>query len=740
MATSNLMSPPNDIPWIRLSTSRDMIDDTPGDAPPNAWRSSVTVFYHEPPAEEQPTDGRTITLLKISCSVTGYQGPSLFQTGVPQAWLNEKLWATYAYLRPRERPSYHPCHGALLQVSVFPQERPGENVAVHDYPYIVDFEPKKREVYETGTESNQQLSQSRSNIRTNKGTKNIETSETTISAKASVGGVGAGVSHKFGTSTETVDMTTADHSRERRESYSFTTNVTHMYHLLNSYHLGTNRAVFMMQPRPHIQDRESTFVNGPRRLEGIQEFFLIVERPSTVKGLCVQATLETAHLETVVVHEPRLIPASDLWLNDNVNKTAEARHLLEWERDLELETAIYGTTIWNTTPKWPKEFGTSFGGVFNRLENAWNERRMPKPFEIKKWWESGGEGDLFPEGNYAASRLVLSRLPDINPLEDVFVIYERLKRYTGVLFLTGRRVSGCFGDPLVLDQSIATTPSLVFEKNISSLPFQKSFSTATAQQSLEYANSMVAEIGDAMVESLESKDRLPIGTASVSEAAFVLEPLRRYYAAMPENDPHNVPVEEIEDLDDELAATLRQALGVATRKDVLQIEPKLLQSALRLDRVGLRKFLAAVIGRRDDHEGDEHPPLSVPNVHGEPVGHALDTLESNGFRGEPVAKRPSLEPRGTVVGQHPEPGTTTYSGAKVSLVVSTGPVRIPDLIGQSYDEAEERLAGLELRSERTVSYAVDASPGTVLSTIPGSGTSVPRDSQVIVVIGARDGE
>jgi hypothetical protein len=67
--------------------------------------------------------------------------------------------------------------------------------------------------------------------------------------------------------------------REQRETYSHTTQLTQMYHQLDSYHLGTNRAMFFMLPRPHVVQSELTFVNGPRLLEGIQEVFLIVMRP-----------------------------------------------------------------------------------------------------------------------------------------------------------------------------------------------------------------------------------------------------------------------------------------------------------------------------------------------------------------------------------------------------------------------------------------------------------------------------
>ena len=89
--------------------------------------------------------------------------------------------------------------------------------------------------------------------------------------------------------------------------------ISQLYSLLQGYHVGTNRVVFFMQPRPHIQDMKFTFVHGPRRLEGIQEFFLVVNRPKSISGLCVEAALETAHLDEQRNYRPRLISVHELY-------------------------------------------------------------------------------------------------------------------------------------------------------------------------------------------------------------------------------------------------------------------------------------------------------------------------------------------------------------------------------------------------------------------------------------------
>ena len=48
------------------------------------------------------------------------------------------------------------------------------------------------------------------------------------------------------------NIRTTDAARENRRTLSHTTQLSQMYHQLNSYHLGSNRAAFFMLPRPHV--------------------------------------------------------------------------------------------------------------------------------------------------------------------------------------------------------------------------------------------------------------------------------------------------------------------------------------------------------------------------------------------------------------------------------------------------------------------------------------------------------
>ena len=105
------------------------------------------------------------------------------------------------------------------------------------------------------------------------------------------------------TGTQSVNTTSTDASRDARENVSHTTSINQMYQLFNAYHLGTNRAVFVVTPRAHTispttfspivpnppnytqgdSPAEFNLINGARQLEGIQDVFLVVYVPNSLR-------------------------------------------------------------------------------------------------------------------------------------------------------------------------------------------------------------------------------------------------------------------------------------------------------------------------------------------------------------------------------------------------------------------------------------------------------------------------
>jgi hypothetical protein len=320
--TSQALTIPFDITWRRFAYSRDMIDTNFKSAllPPK-WRSSMAVYSYVVPAEQtaESYPGSRILYLRLTCSLTGWnpneelrEAVDLDEAGDELDDLQHSSWQ--AIQSEGWADQYWPCLGAIAQLAVFPSEE--DEVGPDEFPFILDVEPKKRELYETRSETGEFMSGSSDTVNVRKGT---TTTESTEEADIETGGglsipvpipgvgifpVGGNVSGEWGTrdrkGTESVDMTTTDSSREKRETLSSTTTFSQLYQLMNAYHLGTNRCVLLVAPRPHTatsatEQVDFNLLKGARALEGIQDFFVIVQAPSTLKGLCIQATLETGH-------------------------------------------------------------------------------------------------------------------------------------------------------------------------------------------------------------------------------------------------------------------------------------------------------------------------------------------------------------------------------------------------------------------------------------------------------------
>jgi hypothetical protein len=306
---------PSDIQWKRICASDDMIDADvcDPDAPP-MWRSSLALFKYEPSDESQVYDGRRIVYYKLAATITGYQRERDEVTGDIE-WGEFDTESRDRFERLLDK--YYRCTGALINATVgAPEGAEFEGEA----PYIMDYEPKRRALYTMATETNSRMSRSLEQINVRKASGTTESVEAldvdlgesqsrSSNVQASGGGVGGGVgssrsysnSERVGTKkmnqTQEQRIQTSERSREQREGYSHTTQLTQLNHLLNSYHVGTNRALFLILPRPYTKETETGFVDGPRGVDGVQELFLVASKPEDLDELQVSARLDTSHLQ-----------------------------------------------------------------------------------------------------------------------------------------------------------------------------------------------------------------------------------------------------------------------------------------------------------------------------------------------------------------------------------------------------------------------------------------------------------
>jgi hypothetical protein len=301
---------PTDIPWERICVTEDMIDPVVCDRRlPAKWQTSLAVFKYRPDAEFQLYPQYDITYLKVTATITGYQPLDKEIQGTIN-WNGVDV-ATIPGLTDLLN-SYNPCHGAILQVVVGPHGT-RQKIPLDRYPFFMDFEPKKRELYEQATDTKEKQSRSIESLNITKSggtTQSLEILDIDqggggFGASGSYAGTGGGFNYsapngQWGTkrlnAEESLSSRSSDVGQEKRETFSFTTQLSQMYHLLDSYHIGTNRVVFFIQPRPHTLEEPSGFVRGPRPVDGIQEFFMVVAQPKDQEDFCVSLRLDTSHL------------------------------------------------------------------------------------------------------------------------------------------------------------------------------------------------------------------------------------------------------------------------------------------------------------------------------------------------------------------------------------------------------------------------------------------------------------
>lgn len=632
------LSLPVDIPWERECVSGRMIDRNICDREfPYRWRSSVAVFSYEPPEEYQEYEGQIVSYLKVIGTVTGFQPDpeevGLAERRVDSYWLDPGLIEDYKDIVS----DYYGCYGAILEVAVAPpagydpcadedgdgtdgsdgdgdggdgdddviidvdeeeegqDEEEQEEVPLSEYPYIVDFEPKKREVYETVTETGEQMSRSLENVNVRKGTTTTDTHEVldvfsgfNVGVQTQKGGGELGVQGQWGTrdidKEERTDVRTTDRAREMRESFSHTTQLTQMYHQLSSYHLGTNRAVFYMLPRPHIAQAEETFVNGPRLLEGIQEFMLVVMRPDDMDAPGVEAYLETAHIAsepnyeyetdtaplTLHVEAPCIDTGGGFGDDSNTTEAEKSetyRPPTGWEVDVGRNG---GAEI--TTKSGERVRETGFTAI--ERDHVTIHGKVDTRFEDRGW----GQDNVCHEGWLDMQATVYIRKKE-----------PTVADYDQNLWLTGRGVCcGCEPPARPFDVSDMVTWEVQLEDSMAA-PVG-----GDTQMSIEDANRLRADIGRTLTRGVNNVDRYAFGSRRFVETEFLSRTLSKL--VWRSDHPNNEDVTEIEGLAPEIREKIAERAPGVSRGRLLHAPLAELEDRFELDHDEARHLRRATLG------------------------------------------------------------------------------------------------------------------------------------------------
>ena len=137
-------------------------------------------------------------------------------------------------------------------------------------------------------------------------------------------------------------------------------------------------------------------------------------------------------------------------------------------------------------------------------------------------------------------------------------------------------------------------------------------------------------------------------------------------------------------------------------------------------------------------EGAEQVELG--ELAGRPVAEAIASVEELGLEAVVLQESSSEVEAGLVVRSEPPAGTVLDAGSQVTVVESTGPAMatVPDLTGESVDDAEALLAELGLRLEVAGSRAAvsdEALDGRVARQAPDPGEEVLLGETVLTVLG-----
>jgi hypothetical protein len=563
---------PTDIPWKRKCVSTDMMDRNICDAKgPYRWRSSIAVFEYEPADENQTYDGMRITYLKVSCSITGYQeNPKevgLDRQGVRSYWHSQPGIDNYLDLLEK----YYPCYGAVLEVAVAPENE--QETALDDYPYFLDFGPKKRELYEQVTNTGETMSRSLEDVKLGKSNTSVRTHEVVdvdkgweAAADVEAKGVKIGLSGsregEWGTKDvaqeQTQNQKNTDASQERRETQSHSTQLTQMYHQLDSYHLGTNRTVFFIHPRPHVVENDHTFVNGPRNIEGIQDFFFVVVRPRSIERLCVSAYLETGHIGKVPHSVLEEVPSTEM-------HTVWKDQYHAQPKGNDDETTVYDDAdrIWDVNSHHPgykiKSAAITAGPATIRYNYG-----KPNLIDVHPHISEQNDDYVKVSGkvhsgfkNYVVDKDRWEEITYPFTADIVLVKKQVVEKSEDTLFLTGRRLCCCRG---IFDGVV--WGGIVYERNLDLglLDEQR----VGPGMSIRVANQKAAQIREAVVRSRNDDTHRHPKPLRLTQADFTVRSAARYVAWTSEQrvgHHENLPARLKERLRD-VNITVREVLGM----------------------------------------------------------------------------------------------------------------------------------------------------------------------------------
>jgi eukaryotic-like serine/threonine-protein kinase len=126
----------------------------------------------------------------------------------------------------------------------------------------------------------------------------------------------------------------------------------------------------------------------------------------------------------------------------------------------------------------------------------------------------------------------------------------------------------------------------------------------------------------------------------------------------------------------------------------------------------------------------------VPSVDGLTRSQARARLRRLGFGIEERRESSDTVPAGKAIRTSPPANTRLEKGSQVILLISTGveQVEVPDVTGQSFDQASKELTDRGFKVNRNDQVTDNEDPGTVLKQSPGANQKIDKGSTITLAV------
>lgn len=635
---------------------------------------------------------------------------------------------------------------------------PTHKRTLDEYPYISDVEPKRRDVYEMVQETGEIVSRTLRGVQVGKSSTHVESEEVLDvfgGASAGYGGASVGVQGQWGTKSLTSDQSqnlrNTDSSQEVRETSSHTTQLTQLYQLLSTYHPGTNRVLSFMLPRPHIRqvgdDRDddiSTFVDGPRELEGVQEFMYVITRPDDMANVRVEARVDTAHIDNAPIEE-RLEAGSHTFSFAVQGRTEEAENTTSDSSTLKTAVAAaVGAAGFVVPGAWLVGLAA---GLFSSRETTryytWNVVTFTPPpgtrFDVGAGWSWS---NITANKNVVATEV-------LEFTENKLVIIGTVYSETYKDSTLGMDWLNKDPDPSIGRYESDLVVSLIDEEP-TVVGYEKTTFTVTHGLCCPPVfklpkTGVVHEKPPMVVAYPVAKGRpLPLATARAEQ----LEIANYLTDGDSEGARYPKPIEVLDTAfygrgaarrlgsegTDKTVADAVEAGRIGLRELPDQIAAMSWVEALRTpvdvidrlaDRTGVGVRLRRVLLGVDAESVRSRTEPEVPDVVGLELGHARRLIDEAGLRAT-VTWEANEAAAGKVFDQQPAAGARVVPGFAMSVSVAQPTVMMPDLTGM---ELEDAMLALR-RSGMTGDLTIEGRPGPIVDQQPAPCQRVAPDVDV----------